>query len=34
VFADEPEELWSEVLNQLGGTYELLARMPEDPSVN
>ncbi len=34
VFAEEPEELWSDVLNQLGGTYELLARMPEDPSVN
>ena len=34
VFADYPEDMWADVLKSLGGTYELLARMPEDPSVN
>jgi putative transcriptional regulator len=34
VFSDDPESLWSLVLSELGGQYELLARMPEDPSVN
>ena len=34
VFSDEPGELWSKVLTDLGGAYELLARMPDDPSVN
>jgi putative transcriptional regulator len=27
-------DLWSEVLSRLGGEYELLARLPDDPSVN
>jgi len=27
-------DLWSEVLKRLGGEYEVLARLPEDPSVN
>ena len=27
-------DLWAVVLNRLGGEYELLSRMPEDPSVN
>lgn len=34
VFSDEPEELWSAVLERKGGSYALLARMPVDPSVN
>lgn len=34
VFSDQPDGLWAKVLSELGGTYELLARMPEDPSVN
>ncbi|HWC86921.1 MAG TPA: YqgE/AlgH family protein [Solirubrobacteraceae bacterium] len=33
-FADDPKELWSEVLTRKGGSYALLARMPPDPSVN
>ena len=27
-------DLWSEVLDRKGGGYTLLARMPEDPSLN
>jgi putative transcriptional regulator len=34
VFTDEPEALWSRVLERKGGRYRLVARMPEDPSVN
>jgi putative transcriptional regulator len=34
VFSDEPEELWSVVLQRKGGRYALVARMPLDPSVN
>lgn len=34
VFNDDSSDLWASVLRDLGGTYELLARMPEDPSVN
>ena len=33
-FTDEPEELWAAALRRKGGVYELVARMPEDPSVN
>ena len=33
-FTDEPERLWADVLRRKGGIYELVARMPEDPSVN
>jgi putative transcriptional regulator len=33
-FTDEPDELWSDVLRRKGGVYELVARMPEDPSLN
>lgn len=33
-FTDAPEELWAEVLRRKGGVFELVARMPEDPSVN
>jgi putative transcriptional regulator len=33
-FTDTPDELWADVLRRKGGIYELVARMPEDPSVN
>jgi len=33
-FTDAPEELWADVLRRKGGIYELVARIPEDPSVN
>jgi putative transcriptional regulator len=33
-FTDDPEELWREILRRKGGIYELVARMPEDPSLN
>lgn len=34
VFAADPEGLWGRVLERKGGSYALLARMPEDPSLN
>ena len=34
VFTDEPEALWSTVLERKGGSFTLLARMPLDPSLN
>lgn len=34
VFADEPDSLWSAVLERKGGSFALLARMPPDPSLN
>jgi putative transcriptional regulator len=33
-FTETPDDLWSDVLRRKGGIYELIARMPEDPSVN
>lgn len=33
-FVDDPEELWSRVLLRKGGPYALVARMPDDPSLN
>jgi putative transcriptional regulator len=33
-FADDPDELWSRALLRKGGPYALVARMPEDPSLN
>jgi putative transcriptional regulator len=33
-FTEAPDELWAESLRRKGGVYELVARMPEDPSVN
>jgi putative transcriptional regulator len=33
-FTESPEQLWSEVLRRKGGIFELVARMPDDPSVN
>ena len=34
VFAEDAEDLWSSVLRRKGGEYELVARMPYDPSLN
>lgn len=34
VFSDEPLELWSAVLERMGGPFRLVARMPTDPSLN
>lgn len=34
LFPDDPETLWSDVLDRMGGEYSLVARMPQDPSVN
>lgn len=34
VLTEDPHELWSAVLDRMGGTYRLVARMPLDPSVN
>jgi putative transcriptional regulator len=33
-FANDPTELWSAVLERKGGSYALVARMPQDPSLN
>ena len=33
-FTETPDELWADVLRRKGGVYELVARMPDDPSVN
>ena len=34
IFCDEPERLWSAVLERKGGRYAMLTRMPLDPRVN
>lgn len=34
LFPDTPETLWNDVLARKGGQYALVARMPEDPSLN
>ena len=34
VFTDEPEALWASVLERKGGSFALVARMPDDPSLN
>jgi putative transcriptional regulator len=34
VFTREPEELWRQVLERKGGTYRIVARMPDDPTLN
>lgn len=34
IFSDDPARLWPAVLEGRGGQYALLARMPDDPSVN
>src|SRR3954463_3565046 len=33
-FTEAPDELWADVLRRKGGIYELVSRIPEDPSVN
>jgi putative transcriptional regulator len=34
VFGAEPERLWQDILRKKGWRYQLLAQMPEDPSLN
>src|SRR6478736_6798198 len=34
IFTEDPDGLWSAVLRRKGGEYELVARMPVDPSLN
>lgn len=34
LFPDDPDQLWSAVLDRMGGEYSIVARMPEDPSLN
>jgi putative transcriptional regulator len=34
VFTDEPDLLWSRVLERKGGSWRIIARLPEDPSLN
>jgi putative transcriptional regulator len=34
VFTDAPDLLWSRVLERKGGSWRILARLPEDPSLN
>ena len=34
IFTDDPDGLWSSLLRRKGGEYELVARMPYDPSLN
>src|SRR5919109_840519 len=34
IFTDDPDGLWSAILRRKGGQYELVARMPVDPSLN
>jgi putative transcriptional regulator len=34
LFPEAPDTLWNDVLARKGGQYALVARMPDDPSVN
>ncbi len=34
VFTGDPEGLWSAVLDRKGGNFRLVARMPDDPTLN
>jgi putative transcriptional regulator len=34
VFTADPDALWRAVLERKGGQYALVARMPDDPSLN
>lgn len=34
IFSEQPNKLWSSVLSRKGGSYKLLALMPDDPSNN
>ncbi|HMS73545.1 MAG TPA: YqgE/AlgH family protein [Baekduia sp.] len=34
VFSEDPDHLWASVLDRKGGNFRLLARFPDDPSLN
>jgi putative transcriptional regulator len=34
VFTEQPDTLWEDVLDRMGGSYAVVARMPFDPSMN
>ncbi len=34
LFPEDPEALWHDVLRRKGGSFALIARMPDDPSLN
>ena len=34
IFSDDAEALWSAVLERKGGQFAIVARMPDDPSLN
>ena len=34
VFSEDPDALWASVLERKGGQFALVARMPDDPSLN
>jgi len=34
IFCEDPLSLWADLLERKGGRFRLLARMPEDPSLN
>jgi len=34
VFTDRPDRLWSDVLRRKGADYEIMALMPDDPTLN
>ena len=34
LFPDDPDSLWSDVLARKGGSYTLISRMPDNPSMN
>jgi len=34
IFSDEPDQLWRDVLKNMGKKYAILASFPENPSVN
>jgi len=34
VFSERPDTLWERVLERMGGSYAVVARMPFDPSLN
>ena len=34
VFTDDHNSLWSRVLERKGGSWRIIARMPEDPTHN
>ncbi len=34
VFSNEPENLWQNILKEMGGEYTIISTFPENPSVN